>query len=285
MNHKTAFFDGLIKASRKLELDYEGATTDASMSAALVRSITANFLENYTAFNHISQQAAVASYMETIRRYVRDIQAFIATGKYPLEIDPKQWELGRIDYDLFLILTIMVTRHRCAIMEEIMKTSVTGRPLVIGVGSGVELSFIHAPDGGDAYDLYVNPFARQTFPRWDFREEWFSPSARRYGAIYAIELLEHLAEPYAFVEDCHKSLAPAGLLVTTTASDVPQFDHRYNFVSDEEFERRVCRLGFELELKRLIPHEYAHTDIRARNAFYVFRREPDAPALAQPKIK
>ena len=175
MIHKTDFFAGLIKASRKLKMDHDEAITDASEGAVRVRSATANFLESYAAFNGIGQEAAVASYMETIRHYVHDIRAFISTGKYPLEIDPKQWELGRIDYDLFLILTILVTRHRCAIMEEIMKTAAPGRPLVIGVGSGVELGFIQAPDGGDAYDLYVNPFARQAFPRWNFHEKWYHP--------------------------------------------------------------------------------------------------------------
>ena len=84
--------------------------------------------------------------------------------------------------------------------------------------------------------------------------------------------MEHLAGPFEFIADCHRSLAPGGRFVATTACDVPQFDHRYNFVSDGDFEERVCGLGFELELKRLIPHEYAQTDIKPRNVFYVFRR-------------
>jgi hypothetical protein len=47
MEHKTLFFDGLVQASRKLELDYEGATIGASELAAQVRSATAIFLEGY----------------------------------------------------------------------------------------------------------------------------------------------------------------------------------------------------------------------------------------------
>ena len=276
---KTEFFNGLLKASRKLELDFEFAGTGETPIAARVRTAAASFLENYAAFNHITPEAALASYTETTRRYMRDIQAFTATGKYPLEIDPQQWKLGRTDYDLFLILTILVTRHRRAIMEEIMKTSVPGKSLVIGVGSGVELGFIQAPEGGDAYDLYINSYARQVYPQWNFHEEWYRPSARRYEAVYAIELLEHLEEPYGFIADCHASLAPGGRFIATTASHVPQFDHRYNFVSDEDFERRTLELGFELESKRLIPHEYPMMAIRtqssasARNGFYVFRKK------------
>jgi hypothetical protein len=276
---ETAFFHGLIQANRKLELDYEFASVGASEAVAQVRSAAMEFLEGYATFNQISQEATLASYTETTRHYMRDCQAFTATGKYPLEIDPQLWALGRVDYDLFLILTILVTRHRCAIMQEIMKTSISGRPLVIGVGSGVELGFIPAPEGGDAYDLYINPFARKAYPRWNFYEEWYRPSERRYGAVYAIELLEHLEDPYAFVTDCHKSLAADGRFITTTASNVPQFDHRYNFVLDEDFERRVGEMGFEMESKRPIPHEYPLVNIRAkneagaRNVFYVFRKK------------
>ena len=272
MTDQTVFFEGLIQASRKLKMDYEEATEDAPESAARVRLAAASFLERYAAFNQISQDAAVASYMETMRRYVHDIRVFQATGKYPLEIDPQQKELGRTDYDLILILSILVTRHRCAIMEEIMKISLPGRALVIGVGSGVELGFVQAPNGGDAYDLHINSFARQAFSQWNFHETWYCPNGVLYGAVYAIELLEHLDEPYAFVADCHRSLLPGGRLVATTAADMPQFDHRYNFVSDEDFERRVCGLGFEVEFKRLLPHQCTQTDINSRNVFYVFRR-------------
>jgi hypothetical protein len=276
---KTAFFEGLLKASRKLELEYELASTDASESAIKVRGAVIDFLEGYAIFNHISQDAALASYMETNRRYVTDIQTFIATGKYPLEIDPQLKGLGRTDYDLSLIISVLVAPHRLVIMEEIMKTAIFGKPLVIGVGSGMELGFIQAPEGGDAYDLYINAFARQAFPKWKFHEELYRPSDRRYEAIYAIELLEHLAEPYAFVADCGKSLAPGGRFVTTTASNVPQFDHCYNFVSDEDFETKVLDMGFEMEIKRIIPHEYRLMGIRsrdalqARNVFYIFRKK------------
>jgi SAM-dependent methyltransferase len=272
MSANPVFFEGLLKANRKLKMDYEDVAAEQTESEARVRAVTAEFLEGYAAFNHIDRETANASYMVTIGRFVRDIREFIGTGKYPLELDPKQWGLGRTDYDLVLMLSVLVTRHRCAIMEEILKTSFPGRPLVIGVGSGLELNFIQAPEGGEAYDLYINPFARQAFPKWNFHQEWYHPSGAHFGSVYAIELLEHLSEPYAFVESCHKSLAPGGRLVTTTATDVPQFDHRYNFVSDDDFEQRLHALGFELELKRSIAHECPQTDIAARNVFYVFRK-------------
>jgi hypothetical protein len=266
------FFEDLVRNDRKLELDYEFACTDAPASARRVREVAAIFLEGYAAFNGITRDAAIASYATTIRRYATDIRAFIKTGRYPLELNPQQAPLARTDYDLFLILTILATRHRCAIMEEISRFPADGAALVIGVGSGIELSFIGAPHGGDAYDLYINAYARQAFPHWRFHEELYRPGASRYRMIYAIELLEHLPDPYAFLADCHASLEPGGRLVATIAVNVPQFDHTMNFPSDDDFEARAAAVGLPVEHKRVIPHAYARTEIGARNVFYVFRR-------------
>lgn len=268
-----SLFRYLLETSRKLELDHEQATMEADDGAAAIRIATEKYLDGYAAFNGLGTEAALASYLGTIRRYVGDIRAFMETGKYPLEINPKQWDISRCDYDVFLMLTILVTKHRCAIMEEIVKHPPEGLPLVIGVGSGVELNFIGAVDGGEAYDLYINPFARQAFPAWRFHEELYRPGSRKYGTIYAIELLEHLDDPYAFVAGCHASLPVGGKLVATTAVNVPQFDHRYNFVSDDDFERRIADLGFAVEAKRVIPHDYANMKIGARNVFYVLKRQ------------
>lgn len=267
-----SFFEELVQSDRKLELDYEHACTDAPESAKHVRMVVAAYLEGYARFNGITKEAVLASYATTIRRYANDMRAFIKTGQYPLELDPAQLPLERSDYDLFLILTILTTKHRCAIMEEIAKYPASGTALVIGVGSGVELGFIGATNGGAAYDLYINPYARVAHPGWQFWEKLYRPAGRYYDAIYAIELLEHLDEPYPFLADCRESLSHGGQLVVTTAANVPQFDHRYNFVPDEEFERRAALLGFAVEHKRVIPHAYPRTNIGARNIFYVLKR-------------
>jgi hypothetical protein len=265
------YFEALVASDRKLELDYEYACTDAPDTANAVRASVAAYLEGYARFNGISQTAAIASYATTIRRYANDIRAFIKTGRYPLELDPAQPPLSRSDYDLFLILTILTTKHRCAIMEELAKFPAAGKALVIGVGSGVELGFIGASGGSEAYDLYINPFAPTAHPGWQFREELYRPAGQSYAAIYAIELLEHLDEPYAFLADCRASLARGGRLIVTTAANVPQFDHRFNFIPDEEFDRRAALLGLAVEYRRVIPHAYPRTDIGARNVFYVLK--------------
>jgi len=267
------FFQDLVNSSRKLELDFEQASTDATDAARQVRAAVSEFLEGYVAFNKISPELALASYTATIRRYANDIRAFTQTGKYPLQIDPETPMLSRLDYDLFLILTILVTRHRCTIMEELIHFHATGNALVIGVGSGVELGFIAALAGSAAYDLYINPYARAAFPAWEFNEELYRPaSGKVYSIVYAIELLEHLDDPFAFLKDCRDSVPSGGKVVVTTATNVPQFDHRYNFTSDDDFEQSVADLGLAVDYKRVIPHDYARTQIGAKNVFYVLSR-------------
>ena len=95
---------------------------------------------------------------------------------------------------------------------------------------------------------------------------------RRVYRLSQRELLEHLDQPYAFLADCRESLSPGGQLVVTTAANVPQFDHKYNFVPDDEFERRAALLGLAVEHQRVIPHAYPRTDISARNVFYVLKK-------------
>lgn len=272
VDYRSTFFNQLLRNDRKLELDYEYACVDVSESARLVRSVVADYLEGYAMFNGISPMEAIASYGGVVRRYVSDIRAFVETNKYPIELIANQPALSRSDYDLFLMLTILSTKHRCAVMEEILQFPATGKVLVLGVGSGVELALIGANADGDAYDLYINPFARSAFPTWHFCENLYQPIGQHYDSVYAIELLEHLDQPYAFLADCHASLAPGGRLLVTTATNVPQFDHRFNFASDDEFEQRAGAVGFVVEHKRIIPHAYPRTEIGARNVFYSLTR-------------
>lgn len=264
------FFEELLQSDRRLELDYRFACAEASPAAGEIRATTAEFLDGYARFNAISKEATIASYDRTVRRYANDLRAFAKTGRYPLELDPAQAPLERTDYDLFLILTILVTRHRCALMEEIAKLPGAERTLVIGVGSGVELGFVGV--SGEACDLHINPFARKAHPGWAFREALFQPGLTRYDRIYGIELLEHLDEPYALLADCRSALAPGGRLVVTTATNVPQFDHRYNFVDDGELEQRAAELDLRVVHRRIIPHAYPRTNVGACNTFYVLQR-------------
>ena len=44
-----------------------------------------------------------------------------------------------------------------------------------------------------------------------------------------------------------KSLIEGGMLHCTTAKNIPQFDHLYNFIDNEEFIRNVKKIGFNIQ--------------------------------------
>ncbi len=55
---------------------------------------------------------------------------------------------------------------------------------------------------------------------------------KKYDTIFAIELLEHLENPYEIMESFGRSLKKDGRLIITTARNVPQFDHLFNFTDE-----------------------------------------------------
>jgi hypothetical protein len=61
------------------QLDHEFACTQSRETAIRVRETAARFLDGYVAFNRISQDAAIASYVATVKRYVKDIHAYVKT--------------------------------------------------------------------------------------------------------------------------------------------------------------------------------------------------------------
>ena len=270
MTSKPGFFDGLIKANRKLR--WITTIPRTSNPAACVRAAAAQFSGRiHAGFNGSAKSRGCVLHGNDASYRWRHPR-FIATGKYPLEAcDPKRWgnradrlrpgppSLGTghpasvrhygEDYEGFVTRESRLSLASVQVLSLLSFRRPMAAPRTISIST-------HAP--------------AKRFPNGTFTRSGIIPQV---GSVYAIELLEHLSEPYAFVADCYANpLTPGGRFVTTTATNVPQFDHRYNFVSDEEFEQRVCGLGFEMELKRSIPHECDQTEIAARNVFYVFRK-------------
>jgi 2-polyprenyl-3-methyl-5-hydroxy-6-metoxy-1,4-benzoquinol methylase len=132
--------------------------------------------------------------------------------------------------------------------------------LFIGCGPGIEIELVKGKTQSlTAYDLDIDPFLSHAHPSVDFCNTFFDGSGdARYDTIYLIEILEHLSDPLALLESCKKVLAPNGRLHLTTATNLPQFDHRYNFEPSHE-----------TRFKEDIEHAYMTTDIEARNRYYV----------------
>ena len=89
-----------------------------------------------------------------------------------------------------------------------------------------------------------------------------------------IELLEHLSEPYILLEKCQKVLSEKGKIFLTTATNIPQFDHLYNFeASHQDFEKKIQNMGLSISFMEEIPHQYITLDIGAKNRFYILEKE------------
>lgn len=161
---------------------------------------------------------------------------------------------------------------------DLLQTQVTPADTAafVGCGPGLEIALLKSKfQVVEAYDIALNPRLTALQPDVGFREELF-PSPRsldRYDAIFMIELLEHLANPYTLIEACHSKLAPAGHLYLTTATNIPQFDHLYNFPDDHsEFEQRMQSLGFDIAHVSVLPHAYMTIDVQAKNHLYKLSR-------------
>ena len=61
-------------------------------------------------------------------------------------------------------------------------------------------------------------------------------------------------------------------LVCTTAKNIPQFDHLYNFTSSADFEKKVKKIGFKIFYSNKIDHLYDLQKINSNNIFYILKK-------------
>lgn len=263
------FFNTLIEESRFLNVLYDNLPNE--MKKDDFYKYIALYLEKYAQFNSINPEQAIHIYTQFITIYNKHCKEFNKNGKYPFENGSISNDFTREEYDIVLLLSVLFAPHRYRIMELLHQKNRTDKALFIGLGPGLELSLtkenlkeIHT------YDLSVNQFIFSEFPNVQIHIELYTGQNPNYfDAIYLIELLEHLEDPFSLLEICHQSLKKDGKIFLTTATDIPQFDHLYNFPKDHtQFEERVKAIGFSILYKEMIPHNYLTMEIKPCNHFY-----------------
>lgn len=268
------FLQGLIEESRLLSVLYDNLQPEMKESA--LYNFTAAYLEEYAAFNNITAADAVDTYTAYITKYNRHCKEFVKTGKYPLENGDTSFSVTREAYDVVLLLSILFTPHRYRIMQLLQdKAAQSPAALYIGLGSGLEIALTEEKyTAVHGYDLSVNDFLFTKFAAHNLHIELYTGQKENYfDAVYLIELLEHLDDPFALLKICHGSLKNGGKIYLTTATNIPQFDHLYNFPEDHTaFEAQVQQLGFTVVYKEPIQHHYLSIDLTPSNHFYIIEK-------------
>jgi SAM-dependent methyltransferase len=217
-------------------------------------------------------------YFNFIRSYNKDMKIFVLTGKYPLQTDANRSALGRFEYDIVLLFSCLFSEHRFRIMQLINEqSSIVNCGLFIGCGPGLEIELVKSSiQKLYAYDLSINDFLLTKHPTVQFKEAYFTgeDDNLRYDSIYLIELLEHLSEPYVLLRQCQNVLSENGKIFLTTATNIPQFDHLYNFeASNQDFEEKIKKMGLSISFMEDIPHQFITLDIGAKNRFYILKKD------------
>ena len=233
-----------------------------------------NFIEQYILFYKFSSEYIDKVYSDFLSQYIADIELFMKTNEYPSRNNKKiVYKMPRTTYDLVLMLSVILTFHRYKIMDCIYTmSSPVSNALVVGLGSGMEADLIK-PNTKKiiAYDLSISDFCRKVLKYIDSRQDHFNGNdGQVFQRIYLIEILEHLYEPYLLLAKCVSVLKPGGQIFLTTATNIPQFDHLYNFDNLDLFEEKVKKLGLVIMFKEDIMHDTSF-NINAKNTFYILQ--------------
>lgn len=209
-----------------------------------------------------------------IMRYKFDLDNFIKLGKFPYELSGSSFTLSRIEYDLFLISSVLFTPHRFQIINLISKLHYSGKQIsCIGIGSGLELAFLSNSNNHIiGYDIEISEFVKYYFNDIHFEEKLFIGNESDNDVVIAVELLEHLSKPFLLIQDIYNSLKNNGEFITTTIKNVPQFDHLFNFTDESLFLEQLNKIGFQVNERYVIEHFYRFTNVEANNIFYKLKK-------------
>ena len=165
----------------------------------------------------------------------------------------------------------MTSKHRLQIISSIKSISAVNQQVaMIGIGSGVELLFVNSKNI-DAYDLSISNFVNAKFNSINLYESEFKSNKDKYDLIFAIEILEHLSNPFLLLNEIHSSLKTRGRCVLTVTTNVPQFDHLYDF-KIEGFIEKLNEIGFVIVKSNKFKHKYDFQKIDPFNTFFIIEK-------------
>ncbi len=266
--------DTLLEKDRRLRISHRAIADRATPADRDLIAAVDGYIDDFCRLRGLSAEAFLQAHAGFVARYVNDMKRFRETGRYPLDLEPQLPPPPRAAYDAALLLSVLVSDHRFAIFRELLDVpGPLGDTAVVGAGPGLELRLLAGRAASmDVFDLTIDEATVLCHPHARFHRTYFTAASGRYDTILAIELLEHVRDPYALLGECFEALRDRGRVVATTATNIPQFDHEYNFTDEAEFEARARAIGFGVEHRRALVHDATFLNIGARNDFYVLRK-------------
>ena len=237
------------------------------------------YISDYLLHLNITVEDITQQYWSFIDEYRKSCEIFKGNGLYPHQYRELK-SFDRSYYDIALLLSLLVAEHRYSIIKELISLDLSSskKVLLIGIGSGIELDLLVNLKKGvnfeiDAYDLSIGDYVKERFEESiNLYEEKFKGGESKYDLIIAIELLEHIEAPLNLLEDCYKSLNSNGSCFVTTATNMPQEDHLYNFSDLELFENQCYKIGFQVDQKKDIIHKGSFNSIQSKNTIYLLKK-------------
>ncbi|WP_455757118.1 class I SAM-dependent methyltransferase [Sulfurimonas sp.] len=261
-----------IKNIRLFDILYEGM----NFYNQDVKHIILSYIDNYIIYKNLNETSVKKYYENFVRQYSQDIKFYFEYSTYPAVKNGITYDISRMEYDVFLLFSTVLTQHRYKIMCEIYENLHPSRnALVIGLGIGIELELMQGKyQYIDAYDIKIDSFCQLQHPNVNFFEkEFIKNNETDYDDIYIIELLEHIEQPYLLLENVLSSLKPNGRLIITLAINIPQFDHLYNFNKLEFCYDKLESIGLMVSYSEEIKHQYLLNDLDdSSNIFMILKK-------------
>jgi 2-polyprenyl-3-methyl-5-hydroxy-6-metoxy-1,4-benzoquinol methylase len=237
------------------------------------------YLYDYCKFCRFSPIDVIQARGKFVSSYQQDLLGYEKYRKYPYQLEiPQTIKLTRVEYDVILILSFLIEKHRFRIASWLSGRAFEKSVLCVGVGPGVELGILKEFHGSATlqvlgFDLEVSEFVANRYGA-SVHQGHFSPDRKRYDAILLIEILEHLPNPESLIRSASQALKPGGQIVLTTAIDIPQFDHLYNF-APEEIIGLLSKSGLAVEELLKVEHVLNIRTVSSANELVVARKPND----------
>ena len=262
----------IINKNRRLRLEYNFVKKSCDNLENEIFYILNNYLTEFCEYFNLEAEDVIQMHNEFIGNYLNDIKLFLNNGKYPYQLYSVK-HIDRITYDVTLLLSVFLSRVRLQIFKMLIESlkKKKGEVIIVGVGAALELELISKLIPNlkfKAFDLSISDFVHNRFGNDKvFEREFVFEKEKGYETIIFIELLEHLEAPYSFLKKSSEFLLDGGNIICTTSSNMPQFDHFYNFHNDN-FEEKLKEFNLNVKTNIKLPHNLINSKIDSYNNFY-----------------